>query len=356
APPLQKAEIRAADFVRSVERLMSPPPPDLPEAYGSVLDSYLAGFLALPDVIAGGRDYVDGKAEHISGLEAPDPYTFVVHLSEPNGSLGYLLSLPDTAPIPPNRFDSSARFGVAEGHGRWYLRYLVASGPYMLDGAPQLDFARPPDQQRPVAGDAPNGITLVRNPSWDRRADPLRKAFADRIEVIPVASEEDGLRLVKSGALDLMLNQEASPDLLGPGAAGPDTRAFTTTQDVVTFVTLNLAMPPLDDIHVRKAMNYAIARKRLLPAYEKAGMGAVPSTHIGLDSEENNLLLNFDPFRASSGDLQAAKEEMARSKFDRDHDGKCDAAVCRGLRLLVNERDDGRVGAARAMTAQLDAI
>ena len=61
-----------------------------------------------------------------------------------------------------------------------------------------------------------------------------------------------------------------------------------------------------------------------------------------------------------AGDAQpgtkAAKEEMARSKFDRDHDGKCDAAVCRGLRLLVNERDDGRVGAARAMTAQLDAI
>jgi peptide/nickel transport system substrate-binding protein len=356
APPLQQTEIRAGDFGRSVERLMSPPPPDLPPPYGPILDYYLGIFLALTDIIAGAQDYVDGTAQHISGLESPDPYTFVVHLTKPNGSLGYLFSLPDTAPIPPNPSDPGAKFGVAEGHGRFYFRYLVASGPYMLDGAPELDFSKPPEQQPPVSGDAANGITLVRNPSWDRGTDTLRKALVDRIELIPVASEEDGLRLVKSGVLDLTFNQDASPDLLGPGAAGPGTRAFTTTEDVVTFVTLNLAVPPLDDVHVRKAMNYAIARSSVVPAYQKAGAKAIPSTHIGLDSEENNLLLNFDPFRASSGDLQAARKEMALSKYDADQDGRCDAPACQRLRLLVDDRDDGRVEAARDVAAQLAVI
>jgi peptide/nickel transport system substrate-binding protein len=356
APPLQKTEIRAADFVRSVERLMSPPPPDLPGAYGQILDYYLGTFLALTDIIAGAQEYVDGKAQHISGLEAPDPHTFVVHLTKPNGSVGYLFSLPDTAPIPPNPFDPSARFGVAEGHGRFYFRYLVASGPYMVEGAPKLDFSKPPEQQLPALGDAPNGITLVRNPSWDRHSDPLRKAFVDRVELIPVASKDEGLRLVKSGVLDLIINQEASPDLLGPGAAGPGTQAFTTTLDTVYYVAMNLAIPPLDDIHVRKAVNYIIARSSLLPSFEEAGTAAAPITHVGLDSEENNLLLNFDPFRASTGDLQAARNEMALSRYDSDHDGKCDAPACHGLRLLVAEGDDGRVDASKEVAAQLAGI
>jgi peptide/nickel transport system substrate-binding protein len=356
APPLQKTEITAGDFVRSAERLLSPPPPDLPPPYGEILDSYLGGFLALQDIIAGAHEYVDGKAEHISGLEAPDPYTFAIHLTKPNGSLGYLFSLPDSAPIPANPFDPRAKFGVAEGHGRFYMRFLVASGPYMVEGTPQLDFSKPPDQQLPASGDAPNGLTLVRNPSWDRRTDPLRKAFVDRIELTPVASEEEGPRLVKSGAVDLMLDQEASPDMLGPAAAGPGTRAFTTTRDQVFFVDLNLAIPPLDDVHVRKAMNYAIARSSLLPVYEEAGTKTQPSTHIGLDSEENNLLLNFDPFRASPGDLSAAGQEMALSKYDSDHDGKCDAPVCRGLRLIVNDMDDGGAEAAGVVADQLRAI
>jgi ABC-type transport system substrate-binding protein len=355
-PPLQRIEVTAADLVRSVERLLGQPPPDLPEAYGQILDSYLGGFLALTQIIEGAQDYVDGKVEHISGLETPDPHTFVVHLTKPNGSLGYLFSLPDTAPIPPNRFDPNARFGTAEGHARYYVRYLVPTGPYMVEGTPDVDFSRQPDEELPVSGDRPNGMTLVRNPSWDRRTDPLRSAFADRIELIPVANEDDGVRLVKAGALDLMLNQEASPDLLGPDAAGPSTRSFTTTRDIVTFITLNLAVPPLDDLHVRRAMNYAVARSSILPAYRQAGTEAIPSTHIGLDSEENNLLLNFDPFRASSGDLQAARDEMAQSRYDADQDGKCDAAVCHRLTLLVNEQDDGRGAAANDVASKLRAI
>src|SRR5207253_10848605 len=108
--------------------------------------------------------------------------------------------------------------------------------------------------------------------------------------------------------------------------------------------------------HVRKAMNYAIARSSLLPSFEKAGTGAAAITHVGLDSEENNLLLNFDPFRASTGDLQAARDEMSQSKYDSDHDGTCDAAVCRVLRLLVPGGEDGRVEAAKEVAAQLAGI
>jgi peptide/nickel transport system substrate-binding protein len=353
APPLQEMEITAGDFVRSIERLLGPPQSDLPPEYGTIIDSYLGDFLALKDIVAGAKAYVDGDAERISGLETPDAHTLVIHLTKPDGSLGYLFSLPDTAPIPANPFAPTARFGVAEGHGRFYTRFLVASGPYMLEGAPELDFSLPPDQQIPVSGDAPNRMTLVRNPSWDRSTDQLRKALVDRIELTPVPSPEEGLRLVKSGGLDLVLDQEATLDVLGPDAAGPGTRAYTTSRDAIYYVGMNLAIPPLDDVHVRKALNFAIGRNALLPSFEKAGTAAAPITHVGLDSEENNLLLNFDPFGASTGNLAAAKEEMAQSRYDSDHDGTCDASVCRGIQVVVRKDFGGVAGAARQMAKQV---
>ena len=103
APPLQRVRITSQDFVRSIERVLSEPPAHLPTGYtqvfkanGSVdyevLGSYLGGFLALPDLIAGGRDYVKRRAQHISGLETPNASTLVVHLTKPYGGLGYLLS------------------------------------------------------------------------------------------------------------------------------------------------------------------------------------------------------------------------------------------------------------------------
>jgi peptide/nickel transport system substrate-binding protein len=356
APPLESTEITAGDFIRSVERLMGPPPADLPPEYGAQLDIYLAGFLSLTSIIAGGDAYANGTADHVSGLEAPDAHTFVLHLTAPDGSLGYLFSLPDTAPIPPNPYDPAAPFGVAEGHGRYYTRHLVASGPYMLDGAPDLDFSRPPDQQVPASGDTPNGMLLVRNPSWDPKTDTLRKAYVDRIELVPVSNEDEGTRLVRSGALDLVLNQDPSPEELQATSAGPHTATFSTTSDEIQYLALNLAIPPLDDVHVRRAINYAIARGSLLPSFAQAGKAAVATTHIGLDSEENNLLLNFDPFHVSTGDPQEAKAEMSRSKYDADHDGRCDTKACSELQLMVPKIDDGRDEAARAIAAQLHAI
>ena len=54
----------------------------------------------------------------------------------------------------------------------------------------------------------------------------------------------------------------------------------------------------------------------------------------------NNLLLDYDPYATPSGrgDLEAAQEEMAKSRYDRDRDGVCDAPACRGV--LAPVRDD----------------
>jgi peptide/nickel transport system substrate-binding protein len=353
APPLDDTVIEAGDFIRSIERAMSPRPAYIPEDFGPVLDSYTVEFLDLHHLVAGAEEYLQGRAEHISGLSAPDPYTLIVHLTRPTGNLGYVLSQPDMAPIPPNPYDSSADFGVAQGHERLYFSYLVSSGPYMIDGAQDLDFSKPPNEQMPASGDAPDSLTLVRNPSWNPATDSLRLAAADRIVLTPVPDEKVAERLLSSGELDLVFNWEPPPALLGTDAAGGGTRAFATPRDWVVFLDLNVAIPPLDDVHLRRAMNFAVAREPLVPLWERAGLGATVATHLGLDSEENNLLLNFDPYDAATGNLKMARREMAKSRYDRDGDGECDVSACRGLDIMARVDQPAQVEAARAVAKQL---
>lgn len=356
APPLQRVEITAQDFVRSLDRLLGPPPSNAPDYYGGLMDPYLGNYLDLRGLIAGASDYVERKASSISGVEAPDPHTLRIHLSRPDGALATLLSEPDAAPIAPNPSDPSATFGVLQGHARPAWGYVVASGPYMIAGADRLALARPPPEQLPASGDAADSLTLVRNPSWDAATDPLRAAQPDRIVLTPVANEDDAKALVTGGALDLVLNWDAPTDMLGPAAAGPGTRAITDPRDVMGFVDLNPAMPPFDDLNVRRAVDAAIDRRAAVARYEREGVDGVPATHIGLDSEEDNLLLNYDPSRSTTGSPDAARQAMSASRYDRNHDGACDEPACAGIRLYIDGDRSGDVAAAHLIARDLAPI
>jgi ABC-type transport system substrate-binding protein len=91
---------------------------------------------------------------------------------------------------------------------------------------------------------------------------------------------------------------------------------------------MNLALPPFDDVHVRRAVNLAIDKAALLRA-DRLATGR-PATHVVPDALENDLLLNYDPYatRGDGGDLGRAKREMARSRYDGNGDGICDANAC----------------------------
>jgi peptide/nickel transport system substrate-binding protein len=113
-------------------------------------------------------------------------------------------------------------------------------------------------------------------------------------------------------------------------------RLFAHVANVVRYISLNLAVPPFDDVHVRKAVNLAID-KQALRRTARAGLGGRIAGHIAPDALLNNLLLDYDPYETPGGrgDLEAAQGEMAKSRYDRDHDGVCDAPACSGLLSLA---------------------
>src|SRR5205823_6663787 len=156
---------------------------------------------------------------------------------------------PEAAPIPPNPSDPGARFGVAEGHVGDYGHFLVASGPFMFEGAPKLDFSVPPVEQLPAAGLRPASFTLVRNPSWNPSTDRLRRPRVDRIVFVPVAADHPE-QAVERGDVDLVMDWDAPPDVVDRYEASPrlKRRLFEAPEDSQLYLTMNLAVPPLDDI------------------------------------------------------------------------------------------------------------
>lgn len=333
APPFDDTHIVALDIVRALER----------EARIEREEDYGAYF----SVIRGFDDYPEA-ADSIVGLETPNERTLVVRLTEVTGDLAYRFSLPASAPIPE---------GAADGHDRDYGRFLVASGPYMVEGSEDLDFSVPPEQQEPAAGFIPPGLSaagepepgrlvMVRNPSWDPGTDALRPAYPDRIELtIGGGSSGELARLVETAEVDLVLGSSPS-EQVARYRADPalEDRVFAYANDIGFAISMNIAVPPFDDVHVRRAVNMAIDEAALVDRLSEAsgglfgGYAGEVGTHIAPDAFEGLLLRAFDPYPF---DPTAAREEMRASAYDRTGDGRCDAQVCRNVRALV--LDEGAV-------------
>jgi peptide/nickel transport system substrate-binding protein len=316
APPYDDVTIKAQDIVRAIEYALR-----LKTAYGT-------NFML---VIEGAREFQNGRADTVSGLETPDDRTLVVHLAELVGDLSERFSFLVTAPIPPGADVGDEQIG----------RVPVSSGPYMLAGSKGFDFSRAPTKQRLPSGYVfEKRITLVRNPSW--RNDPLRAAYVDRIVLTVESSPDKAAAQVDQGRLDVALGQLVpTTEQLARYRGDPalEKRLFAHVGNIVRYIALNLAVPPFDDVHVRKAVNFAID-KQALRRTARGGLSGRIAGHIAPDALVNNLLLDYDPYETPGGrgDLEAAQREMAKSRYDRDHDGVCDAPACNGL--LAPARND----------------
>ena len=326
APPLGDIAITAEDFVRALERDARV------ENTGADFFSPIAGF----------DDYRTRSASAISGLEVPDPYTLKVHLTEITGDLPYRFAISDTAPIPPLPGDTAADFGVATGHDTGYGRFLVASGPYMIEGSEALDFTAAPDRQPPVSGFRPGrSLTLVRNPSWNRIADPLRPAYVDRIEITIGASDDDAADMIDRGQADVILRGSPPPQVMPWLAdkirADPRLgRVEVNSRDFLRAISMNVAVPPFDDIHVRRAVNYILDKRALIEAHGGDLTGRV-LTHYVPDSLENDALSAYDPYATpdEKGSLELAMQELRQSRYDPQHIGTCGAPECKHVLALT---------------------
>jgi peptide/nickel transport system substrate-binding protein len=328
APPKDDTEITAGDFIRAMEREANP-------------KANVGGYSFYYSVIEGFDDFGAGDADTISGLNAPDDHTLEITTTTPIGDIGYRFAMGAASPIPPD--DEGERMGVAEGHDRNYGRFLVASGPYMFEGSETMDFSVDPKDQTEAPGYVPGRqIVLVRNPSWTAESDELRDAYPERIEVRIGGDNDDLYNQVAAGTLDFVVDGAVPPEKIRDYQTNPDLqdRINIYASDAVRYVSFNLAMPPFDDVHVRKAVNWAFDKQGFRQLRGGPSVGEIAG-HIFVNSLQDNILADYDPYQTpnGSGDMAKANEEMAQSKYDTDQDGVCDAPECKDI-LTITDRED----------------
>ncbi|HSL67640.1 MAG TPA: ABC transporter substrate-binding protein [Actinomycetota bacterium] len=326
-PPFADVEITSADFVRALER----------EACSECAAD---GYSFYYDIIEGFSDS-EGEPGSISGLETPDDKTLVVHLTEVAADLPYRFAMPATAPIPE---------GAADDHVQDYGRFLVASGPYMFEGADREDTSEP------IPGYIPDrSITLVRNPSWDASTDTLRPAYVDSIEVEIGGTDVDVANKVDADEIHLMFDGVYPSEMVRRYQGDPNLkeRLHVNPSDGVRYISMNIAEPPFDDIHIRKAFNL-LMDKEALRRFRGGPLFGNIATHNILDTLTGFINQGYDPYQTpnSQGDVAAAMEEVKQSKYDTNGDGKCDESPeCNDI-LTINDQNSPYPDYAALITDQ----
>jgi peptide/nickel transport system substrate-binding protein len=273
---------------------------------------------------------------HVSGIQTPDNNTLVIHLTKPTGDFNLRMSMPATAPIPP---EVGKCF---EGKPGDYGRNVISSGPYTLAGSTGGTFtgcaALKPFSG--YAGTDGNHMTLVRNPNYDQSTDDYRKNYPDTFKFVINSNADDIFNKVSAGQYQDE-QSSPSPKVLRQYATNPNLkkRLLPNVGDRTWYLTMNLTQPPFDDIHVRKAMNLIIDKNALRLAWGGAIEGQI-ATHITPPVLYGGGLAEYDPYATpnEAGDLNKAMAEIKQSKYDPGHTGKCTASACKSVLMIGDTR------------------
>ena len=316
-PPVNRA-ITSKDIEYAFERINTKP---LVAQYGF----YYYGVIK-------GMDGSAAKPAPVSGIETPDDSTIIFHLEKPTGDFLYRLAMAATSPVPQEVGKCFTKAGD-------YGRYVISSGPYMFKGSDQLDISSC-QAMKPISGfDPSKQIILVRNPNYDQGTDNLRTNNVNGVQITVDTNVNDIFNKVQSGALDASFTNQPPKTILQQYLTQPDKKNLIhfDSGDRTWYITMNLTMPPFDDIHVRKAANWIMDKAAMLQAWGGSSFGQI-ATHIMPPTVLNNQLTqSYDPYNTPDlhGDLAKAQAEMKQSKYDTNQDGTCDAAACKNL-VMIN--------------------
>ena len=201
-----------------------------------------------------------------------DNQTIEFHLLEPNSVFKYLLAQSATWIYPKE---------AVEKYGKNINFNPVGTGPYTLNSKESTDF------------DVNTHIVLRRNPNYygrDQFGNQL--PFLDALEVTFVHDKEREMAKFRKGEYDLIyrLPTEDLIELMDPETQGnPDFQLEEIAEMSTHFISFNLNDPLFQDVNVRKAISYAIDRKRITD-YVLNGEADYPG-HYGITPEAFNRML-----------------------------------------------------------------
>jgi peptide/nickel transport system substrate-binding protein len=337
-PPLDR-DVTSKDIEYAFERINAK---SLVAQYGFYYSGVIKGMTG-----------TENSIKPVSGIETPDDSTIIFHLTKPTGDLLYRLAMPATAPMPK---EVAGCFTKAGDYGR----YVISSGPYMIAGSDTLD-ATSCDTLKPISGfDPTKSLTIVRNPDYDKSTDSpdVRENNIDGLRVDIDTNTDDIFEKIQNGELDGSWASTPPQPVEQKYLTDPTLKDFLKIDsgDRTWYITMNMLVPPFDDVQVRKAVNYAIDKQALQQAWGGPPHGDI-ATHVMPPTVLDFGGESFDPYNTpnEAGDASLAKAEMAKSKYDTNHDGVCDASECKNV-LFLNRNSPPQVDMTASIQDSLSKI
>jgi peptide/nickel transport system substrate-binding protein len=220
----------------------------------------------------GGWEFINSA---IASTSAPDPATFVIKTKYPWAPLLADLACPSNG-IIPNKYGGKAKSA--------FYKAPVGTGPFKWD-----------------TWNKGSKLTLKKNPNYWRKGLP----YLDSVswQVVP----DDNTRNVMIQGNTAQINENpplSTVDQL-KGVKGVDVTLFPSTR--TDYILMNEKRKPYDDVHVRRAISYAIDRAAL-----------VKTVLFGNGQVANSFLMPSTPYydKSTPGqqfDMAKAKAELAQS-------------------------------------------
>lgn len=277
--------VTSASFKRGWERVINP---HTSEGHISTVSYHM-------NLIEGYDELLAGETEELAGVECPDDYTLVVHLTNPYADFPYVTVHPALSPVPSCALDDFDSF----------FREPIGNGPFKMDG-PWVDGQR---------------ISLVRNDSYYGEKPQL-----DGVDFIIEKDIETAYREFKAGNIDvsqvpLAQTQEAK-ETYGVARDGytitPQNQFANGDKLGTTYLNLNMGNPKLQDVDVRRALSLAINREAIvnhvLDGSGTAADNIVPPSLAGYE-EQAWAYSVYDPDEAN---------KLLDAKYPRDETGMRD--------------------------------
>jgi peptide/nickel transport system substrate-binding protein len=286
-------------------------------------------------LVQGWDAYSKGEKKSISGIKTPNARTIRITLTRPSGDFPFRMTMPAVAPMPP---EVAKCFDGKPGR---YGRFVISSGPYMIEGSEDLDISSC-GKMKPISGyDGNTSLTLVRNPNYRQSTDSraARENLPDSFEFTTNSNPDDIYNKVAAGDLEDEY-VTASPKVFREYQTNASKRKYlkSNSADGTYYITMNLTQPPFDDVHVRKAMNWVMDREALRKAWGGPVAGEI-AEHIIPNPMLLGKLNNFQPFKTpgDTGSVTKALAEMKKSKYA-NKNGVCSASECKNVLLITDVR------------------
>jgi peptide/nickel transport system substrate-binding protein len=295
SPPVNR-EVTAADVKYAIERTFS----------SSVPNGYVYTYFV--DIV-GSPSKPPKTPKPIRGIQTSGKYTLVFKLKQPSTTLVGALVMPNTAPVPKEyaaKYDSKTTSD--------YGFHQVASGPYMFEA----------DSSGNIKGKGytpGKSMNIVRNPNWSAKTD-YRPAYVDTIEVKEGFTDVNvGVRQILNGTADGAGDYTVLPASLMKNLTTKNRDNFYTWPSGTSYVVLNNAKAPFDNLNVRRAANYVLDKNAMRLAQGGPLTGRIATHFVGPEFKGRGFEaaggFTYDPFRSrnSSGDVAKAKAELRKAGY-----------------------------------------